>query len=199
LKQDILKSLPADRYSPKKENLLQHIKDALALRLKPAFAYGFIGGALVGVICFLLLISSFDGITLDKRQVTGTFIENKSLAALATADRAEINLDDINGTIETKYADDIIVVELGIVSSNVINLVLEFDGENARFSGFERGRQSKNQLGLGLNQLALQHQGQNEYRFIFADEALSLLTVKLKIYTDGLAYEKLLKTRDVSE
>ena len=198
LKHDILSLLPAAGHTHRGKNLFQRLGDIFIFKPKASFAYGLFCGALIGVVGIFLLVDSFNDTTLDKSQLTGTFLTNKFSTSLKVADQSEIDIDGVRGIIDTKYADSIILIELAINSEKDIDLIMEFDGNRMSLAGFERNDYGRNIFDIEKNSLKLHHLGRNSYRFIFIDKSASPSQLEFKIFSNRLLYEKTLNTRHVS-
>jgi hypothetical protein len=150
---------------------------------------------MVGIAIFVLFINKLGNIpSLDVSDLTGTIIMSGSSEVLETADKREFDLEEVYGTIETKFARNIVLVELDIMSQQEIEIVVEYDENDIGFDGFRQLQHLKGGFDIGERYLKIIHRGKNKYILVFEDKTRTISSMTFKIYSADLIYEKTVST-----
>ncbi len=160
-------------------------------RLTLAFAIGL----LIGFFTY----SFFTDLPINNNSnLIGTILLNGTDAKFKPADQSEITLQEINGTVSTQYAGGIVLFRIDLTTDSEIEVVVEFDGNDLRFAGFQPQKYSAGQINVSSNELRLVNKGRHDYVLIFEDKTSADSQVTVKMFADKLLYEKTLGTRKVN-
>ena len=195
LKKNILNSIPVQKYQ--NEETRERIPSFsgwrfhLNYRLTLVFALGLIVG--------FFTYSFFTDLPLNNNSnLIGTILLNGSDAKFQPADQAEITLPEINGTVSSRYAENVVLFRVELTTDSEIEVVVEFDGDDLRFAGFRPQNYSAGQINVSSNELRLVNKGRHDYVLIFEDKTSADSQVTVKMFADKLLYEKTLGTREVN-
>lgn len=196
LKNRILNSIRTNRPPAReKENIFQILRTALKPKVNLKYAYAFSAGIMVGTAIFVLFINKPGNMpSLDVSDLSGTIIMSATSGALETADKREFDLGEVYGTIETKFARNVVLAEVDITSQQEIEIVVEYDENDIGFDGFRQLQHLKGSFDIGEKYLRLVHRGKNKYILVFEDKTQTISSMTFKIYSADLIYEKTVST-----
>ena len=137
----------------------------------------------------------------NNSNLIGTILLNGTDAKFKPADQAEITLPEINGTVSTQYAENIVLFRIDLTSDSEIEVevVVEFDGNDLRFAGFRAQKYSGGQINVGSNELKVVNKGLHKYILVFEDQTPLVSQFSVRIFAEKLLYEKNLTTRKASK
>ena len=196
LKKNILNSIPVPKYQSEENRERTPFFSAWnsrpSYRLTLAFAFGLIIGFFT--YSFVTDLSPNN----NNSNLIGTILLNGTDAKFKPADQAEITLPEINGTVSTQYAENVVLFRVDLTTDSEIEVVVEFDGNDLRFAGFRPQKYSAGQINVSSNELRLVNKGRHDYVLIFEDKTSVDSQVTVKMFADKLLYEKTLGTREVN-
>ena len=192
LKKHILNRLPKNKYSrtakPKvSSGWLGFLQRRPRLGLSLSFAVGLAGGFIV----FSLLAGLPD---MNDSDLLGTMQRHDSSENLQRLSKLEIAEDEFSMNLELKRTEDFVLAVMQVTADKELEFVIEFDPNDLRFSGFQRGEQTQNNLRMDDGRVSLRHVGHNSYIFAFTDTDSSISNISLKVYDGELIYENTLSS-----
>ena len=196
LKKNILNSIPVQKYQNEENRertpLFSAWNSRPSYRLTLAFAFGLIIGFFTYSFVTDLPIN-------NNSDLIGTILLNGTDAKFKPADQAEITLPEINGTVSSQYAENVVLFRVDLTTDSEIEVVVEFDGNDLRFAGFRPQKYSAGQINVSSNELRLINNGLHKYILVFEDKSPTVSQFSVKIFADKLLYEKNLTTRKASK
>ncbi len=196
LKKNILNSIRVQKYqneeNTERTRLFSAWNSRPSYRLTLAFAFGLIIGFFTYSFVTDLPLN-------NNSNLIGTILLNGPEARFRPADQAEITLPEINGTVTTQYAEDVVLFRVDLTTDSEIEVVVEFDGNDLRFAGFRPQKYSAGQINVSPNELRLVHKGLHKYILVFEDQTPLVSQFSVKIFAEKLLYEKNLTTRKASK
>ncbi len=193
LKKNILNSIPVQKYQNEENRertpLFSIWNFRASYRLTLAFAFGLIIGFFTYSFVTDLPPNN------NNSNLIGTILLNGPDAKFKPADQAEITLPEINGTVSSQYAENVVLFRVDLTTDSEIEVVVEFDGNDLRFAGFQPQKYSAGQINVSSNELKLVHEGRHDYVLIFEDKTSTVSQFTVKMLADKMIYEKTLGTR----
>ncbi len=191
LRKTILNSLPSGKYAAReKRKLFIPQMGALFGVYKLRYAYALVAGIVIGSVAY----SIFDAqrsTPSDFSTLYGTMLSHQYALSFETAYYEQVILDELDGTLEIKYAEGVVVAELDLQSQQETEIVLEFDENDLGFLGFGQFQGSKFSVSVDKNNVRLRNMGENRAVFMFTDKTRSISPLNVKIFAAGaLVYEK---------
>lgn len=195
LKKNILNSIPVRKYQNEEYRERRPLFSAWNSRLNYRLTFAFALGLIVGIFTY----SFFTDLPLiNNSNLVGTILLSDSDAKFKPADQAKISLQEVNGTVSSQYAENIILLRIDLTTASEIEVVVEFDGSDLRFAGFKPQRYSAGQINVSSNELRLINNGRHDYVLFFEDKTPAVSSFNLKLLSDKLLYEKTFTTRKAS-
>ena len=195
LKKNILNSIPAQKYKNLQTQDRTHSFNAWRFRLNYRLIFAFALGLIVGIFTY----SFFTELPLNNNSnLIGTILLSDSDSKFKPADQSEITLPEINGTVSTQYAGDIVLFRIDLTTQFEIEVVVEFDGGDLRFAGFQTKKYSAGQINVSSNELRLVNKGRHDYVLVFEDKTSTNSQFTVKMVADKVLYEKTFGTRKKS-
>ena len=196
LKRIIINSLPNHNYKPKEvTNMVKSLLPFGQLGVKLRYLFVFALGVIVGIIGLTLLNPNFskDSSPLES-EILGSVILGGKQLDLQVSDNAEVNLDQLHGTVQIKRSETIILAKLDIKSETPVDVLFEFDGNNISFGGYNITDVNPSEFKVGENFVKLQGVNQNKGVMIFRTQNQLSQSIKFKI----LSSETTLYEQDLS-
>jgi hypothetical protein len=197
LRANILNSIDPKRYAEKRRlNPLAILLNYLPQRSSLRYALVFTFGIVLGVVIYGLLSDLGKQGSVESTSLFGTMRLERASEALEPADNAEINLQNVQGSVSTKHGKGLVSIELALHSQQEVETVLQFDPQSLGFVGFQQLDYTGNPIDIGGNAVHVRNTGNNKYLLFFNEKAQSPGSMDLKIFSSGsLVYEKALSTR----
>lgn len=200
LRTKILNSLPLSKYARKeKRSPLAAIIRDLVFRPNARYAYAVVAGVVVGILAYAVINRQL-GSTMPPEisSLYGTMLSQEALGSLVPAEHVEIDLEQAHGTVDIKYSNEIVLVELRLESDQEIEMFIEFDDRDISFAGFRQLDSPRRTLSIEKSSLRVTNTGNHEYILvftIFTDLTESVSPMSLKIFSGGaLRYEQTVST-----
>lgn len=199
LKKRILNGIQPSRYAPREratllsgiKNLTENIFATPSHKMKYAYTFAF--GLLAGVIIYSVFVESLrENNLIDISDFYGTISQSQSSGRFVDADRGEINLPEVSGSISTRYSKDLALCEVTLHPLNNAEVVLEFDESQLAFNSFMKlkadGSTTINTTGGSVR---LSNFGNGAFVFVFIKkDSIKTAAVNCKIFSNGkLLYE----------
>ena len=191
LKKRVLNSLPfKKRVANEKWGFLKLLSGKPVVARRQVFiAYAFLAGLVLGIAIYSLIQGGSNDY--DVSQLYGSIISPYSTERLEKGESAEINLDQVSGTLSTKYSKDLLLAQLSLNTQHEIEVVFEFDGNSLSFNGFGTQKTVGNNLSIGKDYFRLTNLGKNRYFIVFNSKGESATPISFKIFSSGaLLYQK---------
>lgn len=200
LRKIILNSIPSGKYAVgKSRSPLKLVLNTLFVGYKVQYAYAFAAGLIFGVVVYSFFITDKNSSS-EISTLYGTMLSREASASLETADHSKINLDQVTGTVATKYSRGLIVVELNLRAEPGLEIVIEYDENDLGFGGFGQSEDARNTIIVDKNRVRLTSLDENSYILIFRDKTESVTPINVKIFSsDALVYEEALSTGQMSK
>ncbi len=199
LKKNIVNAIPIDKYAKHERHYaFRHYIDTFLFGNKPRYAYVFSAGVVIGIIVISLMfvfLSNKDFINIP--DIYGTLRANFP-SNFRIADKFEINEKEIKGDATLSYAEQTILVDLTVKTSQDINIMLGFNENDMNFLEFKKSNNLSNDLTVKPNSIQFSSNGENNYLIALGRKTSNLSPMYLKIYSStGIAYERtLLNSRE---
>jgi len=195
LKKNILNSIPVQKYQNEETKERVPLFNTWGFRLNYRLTFAFAFGLIVGFFTY----SFFTDLPLNNNSnLIGTILLNGSDSKFKPADQLKISLQEVNGTISTQYAEDVVLLRIDLTTQTEIEVVVSFDESDLRFAGFQPQKYSAGQINVSPNELRLVHKGRHDYVLIFEDKTSTVSQFTVKMLADKMLYEKTLTTRRIS-
>ena len=186
LKKQILNTLPKTKYATQEEQSLSRAPHS-KIRLKLGYAFAF--GILVGVILSSLVFNKIKSV--DTSKLSGTLLLNNLPEDFHTGQSHEIKLNGINGEVNLKYTEDIILAELNLTSQQAVEVAMTFNPSELVLNGFTCSREEGLQFTTNHGDIKLNHAGSQSYNFLFKKKSQTESSITIKIISNGnVLFEK---------
>jgi hypothetical protein len=192
LKKNILNSIRLKKHVEReRRGLLQSLPSFLNMKVNYRYAFSFSAGLIVGLLIYSLFTNLNKNTFLDNSELTGTIFLDGGSEKLRTADKVEVNLEEITGTIEIKYLKNLALAEINLTAQPEIELLIEFDENDVVFDGFRQLDPSASRIEIAENFLSLTNKGKNRYTVVFKKKPSIITPLNFKIFSNGaLLFEK---------
>jgi hypothetical protein len=196
LRANILNSIDPKRYAEKRRlNPLTTLVNFLPQRGSLRYALVFTFGIVLGVVIYGLLSDMGKQSSVESTTLYGTMRLDRASESFEPADNAEINLQNVQGSVSTKHGKGLVSVELALQSQQEVETVLQFDPHSLSFVGLQQLDYTGNPIDIGGNAVHVRNIGDNKYVLFFSEKAQSSRPMDFKILSAGsLVYEKALST-----
>jgi len=196
LKKNILNSIPVQKYQNEENRERTPLFSAWNFRPSYRLTLAFAIGLIVGFFTYSFLTDLPPN---NNSNLIGTILLNGPDAKFKPADESKISLQEVNGTVSSQYAENIVLLRVDLITDSKIEVVVEFDGSDLRFAGFRPQKYSAGQIHVSSNELRLVNKGLHKYILIFEDQTPLVSQFSVKIFAEKLLYEKNLTTRKASK
>jgi len=181
LKARIINALPySKRPVPARSSSVSSFLHELRYNLRYRYAYTFAGGAVAGILLFVMLT----GQPTDSNNLTGTMAPNGH--ELIVESRTPIDLAEARGTIGLKQFESSLIAELDLQVPQEADIVLNFDPKQIQFDSFKPMTESQGTLVVLEGQLRLTVSGQQKYQFSFTGSADPTAPLSVRIFARGI-------------
>ncbi len=197
LKKNILNSIPVQKYQ--NEETGEQKPSFSGWRFLPNYrlTLAFALGLIVGFFTYSFVTDLPPNN--NNSNLIGTILLNGSEARFKPADQSEITLPEINGTVSSQYAENVVLFRVDLTTDSEIEVVVEFDGNDLRFAGFQPQKYSAGQINVSSNEVRLVNKGLHQYILVFEDQTPLVSQFSVKIFAEKLLYERNLTTRKASK
>jgi hypothetical protein len=161
--------------------------------LRPA--WGFAAGLAVGALLATFIERSSPVPPGETSALSATLLPESRLGPLHDADQERFAVEGVQGRVETKVSEDVVVAEITVESPRELELEVGFDPNVFTPRGFERGATATSGVELGLDGLRLRHAGQDRYRLILKAHGPERPPLRLKLSGEGVDLERTVGTR----
>jgi hypothetical protein len=159
-----------------------------AFRGRWAYALTFSAGIAAGILGF----TAFgDSVSPGNEGLTGTMAPTHDFV---TVGKQDFNQAGVVGSVETQYAADHLVATIDVASPEDLDIVFEFDGKVLNPLGFHQSSPHPMGITAEPGQFKVRHRGENSYVFTLGYPARTASEVHVKFYSEGLLFQKTLKT-----
>ncbi|MCH7754592.1 hypothetical protein IH970_05660 [candidate division KSB1 bacterium] len=196
LKKNILNSIPVQKYQNEENRERTPLFSAWNFRPSYRLTLAFAIGLIIGFFTYSFVTDLPPNN--NNSNLIGTILLNGSDAKFRPADQAEITLPEINGTVSTQYAENVVLFRIDLTTDSEIEVVVEFDGNDLRFAGFQPQKYSAGQINVSSNEIKLVNKGRHDYVLVFEDKTSTVSKFTIKVFSNKLLYEKTLTTRKAS-
>lgn len=196
LKKNILNSIPVQKYQNEENRERTPLFSAWNFRPNYRLTLAFAFGLIIGFFTYSFVTDLPPN---NNSNLIGTILLNGSEDRFRPADQAEITLPEINGTVSSQYAENVVLFRVDLTTDSEIEVVVEFDGNDLRFAGFRSQKYSARQINVSSNELRLVNKGLHKYILVFEDQTPLVSQFSVKIFAEKLLYEKNLTTRKASK
>ncbi|MFQ5798291.1 MAG: hypothetical protein ACE5H0_06305 [Bacteroidota bacterium] len=197
LRTNILNSIPSSRYTRKeKRSSLSSVIQSLVVGGNARYAYAVVAGVVLGILAYAVISREIDGSSSSEiSTLYGTMLSQEASESLEAGEHVEISLEQAHGTVDIKYSNEIVLVELSLESDQEIDMVIEFDDGDVSFAGFRQLDSPIRTLSIEKSSLRVTNAGNHEYILVFSDQTESISPMSLKVFSEGpLLYEQTVST-----
>lgn len=149
-------------------------------RLAGAFA----SGALV-VMAAVSLDSWTDRSSLQMSDLVGTMTRHEPLSAMAAADRINIDLDQLAGSVSLQRNSSFLVVEFDLRSTQAVEVVASFEESDAQFSGIAQLKNGPTSVTSDGQSISLINKGKQQYAVFLDNTGNATANIELMFFVDG--------------
>lgn len=181
LKSRILNALPFPKQTaPVSPTSTRSFIHEFRSRLNYRYVYSFAGGALAGILLFVL----FTYPPADSTNMTGTMASGQPMA-FAEA-KADVNLNEITGVVIARRFPATIVADLDLQVPQEVDVILNFDQRQIQFDSFRPVADAQGTLVVLEGQLRLTVSGNRKYQITFAGNPESRAPIAVRLFSRGI-------------
>jgi hypothetical protein len=181
LKSRILDALPFPKpTAPVRPSSARSFLQELRSGLNYRYVYSFAGGALAGILLFVL----FTYPPADSTNMAGTIASGQPTAF--TEAKADVNLNEITGTVIARRFPTRIVADLDLKAPQEVDVVLNFDQQQIQFDSFRPVADAHGTLVVLEGQLRLTVSGERKYEITFAGNTESRSPIAVRLFARGI-------------
>jgi hypothetical protein len=190
----IMNRLPPNRYASRSEtNWLAGFREWLATKFSPQYAFAFAGGAMIGIVMYVLLVqTTLKSPVEDWSKFSGAMIQRETIENLKTVQTLEISAHGVSGKIDLKKAENVVAAELALDSAQPIEVTISFNEKQLGFKSLamlDEAAASEAILISGAAQLT--HAGRRRYAVVLTKKDAAAARLEFKIAGAGeVLYEK---------
>ena len=147
--------------------------------LTPGYAGAFAMGLLVafGAVSMQRWAGDAD---LDISQLAGTMTQHE-----AASPRLLIDLDEISGSVVIRDQDPLLMVEFDLNSTGIVDVVVTFDGADARFNGLAQRQGEALAVTAEGSRVLIKNQGEQQLALFLSNPRNGAMSLDLGFYIDG--------------
>lgn len=180
LKNRILSALPfPKRTAPIRPSRVQSFLHGLRSGTGYRYAYSFAGGAVVGVLLFVM----FTYPPVDSADMAGT-MGSGGLTTFTEA-KADVQLKEITGAVVARRFPATIVADLDFQASGEVDVILDFDQRQIHVDAFRPISGAQGTLVMLDGQVRLTVSGDHKYQITFAGQSESPTPISVKLFAQG--------------
>ena len=147
------------------------------------YAYTFSAGLVAGALLLLVFVQSLDGSSADPSGASGTIV--------MPIERAEVNLQQIRGFIQTKRGDHLLSVDLNLSANANVVTRIDYDSKAVHVGSVKLPESHSTDLKLQNQSVEIQGTGEMKYTVTFFSRGQSAPPVNVSIFSAGeVIYEK---------
>ena len=180
LKSRILNALAFPQTAPVRPSSARSFLQELRSSLNYRYVYSFAGGALAGILFFVLLTYP----PADNTNMTGTMASGQPKASAEA--RADVNVTEITGTVIARRFPTTIVADLDLQVPQEVDVILNFDQQQIQFASFRPVADAQGTLVVLEGQLRLTVSGERKYEITFADNTESRAPIAVRLFARGI-------------
>lgn len=181
---------------PASENGWASIVDVFRRRLALPSPYAFAGGVAVGALVFALIAASFTSLfRVDESVAPGALVPSSELAVFEALDAQSLALDGVRGEVSTKIYGDRLLVELQLESEVPVQVSVTPGAGRMVPVAFRQVDPRQGRVEFGEAEMAITHQGTNEYYFVLRGDAVGGSPLAVRAQTGVQTSEITLRTR----
>ncbi len=193
LKKNILNSIPIQKYQKEEISERSAAFTGWRFNFNYRFTFAFALGLIVGFFTYSFFTDSSSN---NHSNLVGTILLNDADPKFKVADQSQIALPEINGEVSSQYAENIVLFRIDLTSDSEIEVVVEFDGNDLRFAGFQPQKYSAGQINVSANELRLINKGRHDYVLVFEDKTPKVSNFDFKVLSNKLLYKHSFGTRE---
>lgn len=200
LKKNVLNAISTARHSAqaRRRPVSSIIWDLFAV-VRPQYAYAFVAGLLLGIVVYAVILPRQESMT-DITSLYGTMLSQDTGPGFQTGESAEIELDQIRGTVTLKHAKGVLLADVELRSQQEAEIVLGFDEKQLEFAAFGRFDGEKTTVMVDRSEVHLLNVGENRYVVLFGARGTPSEPLDLKVFSQGvLVYRKAIPAGQNSE
>jgi hypothetical protein len=133
----------------------------------------------------------------DLTRLAGAIISGDKLPDMQSVDKHEFKTDGLDGALEVKIGDNLIVITLNVAADREVELFFKYDPNAITLAGYRQTRNQTRSLHSTLGQLRVNHTGENEYLFVFHRKSKQNPAMVFEIHSEELLFERALKIMEV--
>ncbi len=165
--------------------LVPAIIEGFRFRMRPSHNYAFAAGLLVGLMLFAAIWRLNPGSGAgDIDQLYGTIISQVESGHGTMGELIPIDLPGIVGSAQAYYAEDKVLIRLGLSSDRPVQILFQYD-ERMACEGFRAGNPGSCDFSVTGKQTELNHRGEGEYDIVLQHAQLIQSQIHMQILTDG--------------
>jgi hypothetical protein len=172
MKQSILDTIRTKKnFGQTRPLLLEKIVRAFKTRAAWRFAYTFAAGIVCGIVVLNISLNVPESSSkLDTKDLVGSILPAPSLDNHPSIDKRIFSLNEINGRVETRVIDGIIVLLINAVSENELRIDVSFEEMDISFIGFRQVESHVKSLESSPTSVTISHRGESRYTLFFAQK-----------------------------
>lgn len=186
LKKNILNAIQPYGYPTQETSaspgFLQNIKSIFSIK----YGFSFAAGLVAGLILFAIVGNQdFQAPANEISNFYGTMIPKEAGKSMQPASFFEINLDAVNGSVNVKKNNEVVLVELKLTPSHIIDATLHFDETKLGFDGIAKENDfPEGSIEYSVNQIKIRSNSKNDYLIFFKRLDLEA-NINVKITQNG--------------
>jgi hypothetical protein len=121
----------------------------------------------------------------DVADLVGTITQPDAARDLAVADRIQLTLNELAGSVSLRRMGDMLIIDFDLTSQGPVDIVAAFTDPDIWFNGFAQLESSGTSVAAENGRVTLHMEGQRRYALYLHNTSQGAATVNLRFYANG--------------